>query len=129
MLKIEHFAYQVASPTAVADWYCEQLGFTIKRAGTDPAATHFLADASGNVMIEIYCNSAIDVPDYAEMHHLTLHLAFACNDIEATMVELEAAGATVAVPISETPSGDKLVMLRDPWGMAIQLCKRANPMI
>ena len=129
MLKIEHFAYQVAEPKAVAEWYCDHLNFTIKRAGSDPAATHFLADGSDNVMIEIYCNSAIDVPDYPSMHPLTLHLAFACDDIEGKKANLEAAGATVAVPITETPSGDKLVMMRDPWGLSIQLCKRGKPMI
>jgi hypothetical protein len=28
-----------------------------------------------------------------------------------------------------TPAGDELVMLRDPWGVALQLVKRAQPML
>ena len=31
--------------------------------------------------------------------------------------------------ISVTPAGDQLAMLRDPWGFAIQLAKRNQPMI
>jgi len=27
------------------------------------------------------------------------------------------------------PDGSKLIMMRDPWGLAIQLCKRGMPMI
>ena len=54
-MKIEHWGYQVADPVAVAQWYSEHLGFTIKRASDSPAKTHFLADGAGQVMIEIYC--------------------------------------------------------------------------
>ncbi|MEZ4702532.1 MAG: hypothetical protein R2834_19520 [Rhodothermales bacterium] len=37
----------------------------------------------------------------------------------------------IAAPASAqtTPAGDALAMLRDPWGMAIQLCSRAEPMV
>ncbi len=128
-MKIEHFAYQVAEPIATAEWYCEHLGFTIKRAGTDPAKTHFLADGSGQVMLEIYCNPKISVPDYPNMDPLTLHLAFVCEAVTEKVEELLAVGATIAVPIMTTDAGDTLAMLRDPWGMAIQLCKRAKSML
>ena len=28
-----------------------------------------------------------------------------------------------------TAGGDELALLRDPWGLTIQLCKRARPML
>jgi hypothetical protein len=31
--------------------------------------------------------------------------------------------------LTTTPAGDSLVMLRDPWGIALQLVKRAQPML
>lgn len=129
MMRIEHFAYQVADAPAVAQWYCDHLGFTIKRASTGVANTHFLADGSGKVMIEIYNNPTVDVPDYAAMHPLLLHIAFVCDEIDETVEALEAAGATIATPAFVSGLGDSLAMLRDPWGLAIQLCKRANPMV
>lgn len=128
-MKIEHVAYQVAEPVAVAEWYCANFGFSVKRAGQDVAKTHFLADETGQVMIEIYANPSIEVPPYAEMHPLTFHLAFVCDEIASTVERLLDVGASVAVAAAVTPLGDELVMLRDPWGMAIQLCKRAERLV
>jgi hypothetical protein len=31
--------------------------------------------------------------------------------------------------VTTTPAGDKLAMLRDPWGLAIQFVRRAEPML
>ena len=128
-MKIEHFAYQVAEPGAVAEWYCAHLGFTVARSYQQPVSCRFLADETGSVMIEVYYNPRVEVPPYAEMDPLVLHLAFVCADVSATAERLVAAGATVAVPREVLPNGDEVAMLRDPWGMAIQLCKRSAPMV
>jgi uncharacterized glyoxalase superfamily protein PhnB len=105
------------------------MGFTIVRVNQDEAKAHFLADASRRVMIEIYRNPRLAVPDYQTIDPLQSHLAFACNTIEATIKALEAAGATLVNSIQHTDAGDRLAMLRDPWGLPIQLCKRAVPMV
>jgi glyoxylase I family protein len=128
-MKIEHFAYQVEEAAAVADWYGEHLGFTVKRASDSPVPVRFLADESGQVMIEIYNNPAVKTPDYASMDPLVLHLAFVCDDILETIARLTKAGALLLSGPDHLPTGDTLAMLRDPWGLAIQLCRRADPMI
>jgi predicted enzyme related to lactoylglutathione lyase len=127
-MKIEHFAYQVEHPGAVAGWYTEHFGFTVRRAADAPVPVRFLADESGDVMIEIYNNPKVLSPDYAALDPLILHLAFVCADVDATVERLIRAGAAL---LSEeiTPSGDMLAMMRDPWGLAIQLCCRAEPML
>ena len=127
-MKIEHVAYQVEEPAAVADWYCGNLGFRVKRAADEPVPVRFLADESGDVMIEIYNNPKVGTPDYASMDPLILHLAFVCSDIPGTVERLTAAGARLLLE-ETTPAGDTLAMLRDPWGLAIQLCRRAEPMV
>ena len=33
------------------------------------------------------------------------------------------------VYITVTPAGDEMVFLRDPWGVAVQLVKRARPLL
>ena len=48
------------------------------------------------------------------------------SDVRA---HLTAAGATPVGRIVVAPSGDKIAMLRDPWGIAIQFVKRADPML
>jgi hypothetical protein len=55
-------------------------------------------------------------------------VAFACEDVPGTVRRLAAAGA-VSVSGPETIRGDQLAMLRDPWGLAIQLVRRAQPML
>ena len=127
-MKIEHFALNVKDPTAVSNWYCEYLGMTVKRQMKEPPFTHFLADSTGDVMVEIYNNPADQVPDYASMHPLLLHLAFVSNNPDSDRDRLVKAGASVFEEI-HLPDGSHLVMLRDPWGFAIQLCKRGEPML
>lgn len=127
-MKIEHFAYQVEDPAAVADWYGENLGFTVKRGADAPVPVRFLADESGEVMLEIYNNPKVTTPDYSSMDPLILHLAFVCADVPGAIARLTDAGATLVLT-ENTPAGDELAMLRDPWGLAIQLCRRAQPML
>jgi len=130
-MKIEHVGYMVQKPIEVAAWYCQNLGFKVARSMQTTPFTHFLVDGSGAVMVEIYNNPAASVPDYASMDPLVLHLAFNVSDetIEEVRDRLIAAGAMVYSNLAVTPAGDQLIMLRDPWGMAVQLAKRKEPMI
>jgi glyoxylase I family protein len=80
-------------------------------------------------MLELYRNPKVQVPDYATMDPLLVHVAFVSSDLAGDRDRLVAAGASVVDDIVATPTGDELVMLRDPWGVALQLAKRANPMI
>jgi uncharacterized glyoxalase superfamily protein PhnB len=128
-VKIEHFALQVPDPIAMADWYLKHLGFTVARSGGEPSHARFLADASGSVMLEIYRNPAASIPDYQNTDPLLMHVAYVSNDPAADRDRLVRAGAVVVDDLITTPSGDAIVMLRDPWGVPTQLVKRAKPMI
>ena len=128
-MRIEHIGLQVSNPAAMADWYIEHLGFVCKRAGDPPVSVRFLADESGRVMLEIYNNPAVQPPDYSKMDPLLLHVAFVCDDIPVTMERLLKAGAKLDSAMQTIPSGDQIAMLRDPWGLAIQLARRQNPMV
>jgi glyoxylase I family protein len=127
-MKIEHFAFNVADPIAVADWYVKHMGMTVVRKMEGGPNTHFLADESGQVMIEIYNNPPDEVPDYANMNPLILHLAFVCHNPDEKRAEREKVGATFAEEV-KIKDGSHLVMMRDPWGLAIQLCKRGTSML
>jgi uncharacterized glyoxalase superfamily protein PhnB len=89
----------------------------------------FIADGTGQVMIELYNNNEGPIPDYAKQHPLTLHIALVSENVAADRERLIAAGATPVGEPKQTPAGDILAMLRDPWGLAIQLCQRAEPMV
>ena len=128
-MKLEHIAYQVAEPIEVSRWYCEHLGLTLVRESDVSPFMHFLTDDSGSICIEIYHNPKVDVPDYASMDPLYLHIAFASLNVLADRDRLLKAGARLYEDAVQTPLGDTLVMLRDPWGFALQLCQRPNPVI
>ncbi len=128
-MKIEHVAYNVEDPAAMARWQVEHLGLTIKRSMAEPPYAHFLADDGDTVMLELYSNPQADVPDYHTIDPIVLHLAFVSTDVEADRDRLMQAGATPVGDILNTPGGDRLAMLRDPWGFAVQLVQRAEAMI
>jgi glyoxylase I family protein len=128
-MKIEHFALQVPEPAAMADWYVNHLGFTIARSGGAPSHARFLLEGAGSVMLEIYRNPRASVPDYSKQDPLLMHLALVSNDPAADRDRMLAAGASMVEDLTTNPAGDQLVMLRDPWGVALQLVKRAEPML
>ncbi len=128
-MRVEHIALQVADPIALADWYVKHLGFTIARKGTGPSLAHFMADGAGHTVFEFYHNQAAPVPDYPAMSTVTLHLAFHSDDLPSTRDQLLAAGATLVENVTTSAKGDQLAMLRDPWGIPLQLIKRAIPLL
>ena len=90
-MKIEHIAYQVEHAGESADWYCTHLGFSIKRGSDAPVPVRFLADETGEVMLEIYNNPTVTTPDYESMDPLLLHLAFVCDEVPEMVKKLIAA--------------------------------------
>ena len=126
-MKIEHIAYNVADPVAVADWYCTHTGLRVVRHLPEPCQCHFLAD-DASTALELYCNPPDEIPDYANWNPLLFHLAFHSDDPSADSNRLIEAGATLLTD-DVMADGSHLVMLRDPWGMALQLCQRATPLL
>ena len=128
-IRLEHVAINVEDPVSMAKWYGHHLGMKVVRNGPPPINMHFISDAGGNMMLEIYNNPPDAVPNYASMDPLLLHIAFMVDDVKGIREKLIAAGATAVGEVTITPAGDELAMLRDPWGVAIQFVKRARPML
>jgi glyoxylase I family protein len=128
-MDIEHVALNVPDPVALAAWYTSHLGMRVVRSIPDPPHTHFLADPSGRVVLEVYRHPQAPVPDYAGMDPLVLHLAFIAPEVRGARQRLLAAGATSAGEVTATPTGDELAFLRDPWGVPLQLVRRSRPLL
>jgi catechol 2,3-dioxygenase-like lactoylglutathione lyase family enzyme len=125
----EHIALNVKDPAGIAKWYCDHLGMKIVRKSPPPANTHFIGDAGGNMMFELYNNPDVPVLEFASFSHMALHVAFMVDNVKAMRDSLIASGAKLVEDISVTPMGDQVLMLRDPWGLAIQFVKRVSPML
>ncbi|MBC8218297.1 MAG: VOC family protein, partial [Planctomycetes bacterium] len=107
----------------------ENLGMKVMRKGPAPVNMRFISDAGENMMLELYNNPPDKVPDYKSMDPLSLHIAFAVDDVPAVRRRLLAAGATAHNEVATTGAGDVITILRDPWGVPIQFLTRAEPML
>ncbi|MFM8334415.1 MAG: VOC family protein [Opitutaceae bacterium] len=125
-MRFEHFALNVPDAPAHAAWYVRHLVFRVARRLEAAPFTQFLADDGGRVVMELYTNPAAPVPDHARNHPLVFHVAVVAADARAERARLEAAGATLFKEDPQ-PDGSLLIMLRDPWGVALQLCQRTQP--
>ena len=127
-MKFEHFALNVPSPQEIAQWYVAHLGLRVKRKMAEAPYMTFLADDSGTIMLELYSNPKGETLPFMELHPLAVHLAFVSADPTTDKLRLCTAGA-MELSDEVLPDGSHLVMLRDPWGICLQLCRRAVPML
>ena len=123
----EHFAINVPDVRSHARWYVDHLGFRVVREKPDAPYTHFLGDDTGRVIVELYSNPSAPVLPFAQLLPLCFHIAVIAADARTERVRLEQAGATFFSE-DNLPDGGRLIMLRDPWGVALQLCQRAQPL-
>lgn len=126
-MKFEHFALNVPDVRAMSRWYVEHLGFRIVRRREDAPFTHFLADDTGRPIVELYTNPSAPIPDYAAQPPLCFHCAVVAVDARAERGRLESAGASCVLE-ELLADGTLLIMMRDPWGVALQLCQRTRPL-
>lgn len=125
-MQFEHFALNVSDPKAMSAWYVAHLGFSIILHMESAPHTHFLADDTGRCIMELYANASEPIPDYFNTHPVSFHLAVVATDAKAEQGRLERAGATF-FDEKVNASGALLVMMRDSWGIPIQLCQRSKP--
>ena len=119
-MQLEHVAIEVADPEALKAWWTAHLGMRLSAA--NPA---FLVDDTGRGVLEVYrSENTPAAPDYATRDPSTFHIAFWADDVEREAARLEAAGA-VRVETIHRPGFD-MVMLRDPFGLCVQLCHRGE---
>lgn len=120
-MKLEHIAFDVAEPDKMIEWWCHNLGFRRSKPGSA-----FILDDSGVMGLEIYRNSETpSAPDYKSMNPMTMHVAFVSEDVKRDADRLVAAGATLEQLNLDSPAFH-MAILRDPWGVPIQFCKRAS---
>jgi catechol 2,3-dioxygenase-like lactoylglutathione lyase family enzyme len=125
-MRVEHIALNVKDPAAVAKWYCEHLGMHV---ALKMDAGYFLADETGHGVIEIYNNPPDEVPDYANMNPQVLHLAFCSENLLQDYQRLLSAGAKAQGKAPSENDTYGVFMLRDPWGLTIQLVKRESSLL
>jgi glyoxylase I family protein len=131
-MTIEHIALNVADPVKMAEWYGKNLGMRVVRKVEGGPNTRFIVDRAGQVVLELYHQTRAPIPDYAGMDPFVLHIAFQTGDVAAARQQLLQAGATsagAAGEVTTADNGDQMCFLRDPWGVVVQLVRRAQPLM
>jgi glyoxylase I family protein len=127
-MTFEHFALNVSKPIEMSQWYVENCEMKIVKSIEDYPYTKFLTDKAGKVMFEIYSNTSAKIPDYEKQNPLEFHFALKVDNPIEVKDKLISAGAKFVEEI-KMDDGSHLIMLRDPFGIPLQLCKRGTPMI
>ncbi len=127
-MTFEHFALNVSKPVEMGQWYVDNCEMKIVRSVENYPYTRFLTDKAGKVMLEIYSNTSARIPEYEKQNPLEFHFALSVTDPVAVKDKLISAGAAFVEEI-KMDDGSHLFMLRDPFGIPLQLCKRGKPMI
>lgn len=125
----EHIAINIPEPVKAVRWYCDHLDMRIVLASDKSPWRHFITDSTGTGLIEFYHHSTVPTADHEAMPPRMLHLGFTAQDLEADRARLITAGAVPIGEIAVSPSGDRKAFLRDPWGVALQLVERSNPLV
>ena len=124
----EHFALNVKDPINMAKWYIDNFDMKVVRSLEKAPFTHFLADKTGRVVLELYANTVAKFPDHQNAHPLEFHFAFMVDDAEGMKNKLIKSGAKLEEDL-KLDDGSHLATLRDPFGVCVQVCERANPMM
>ncbi|MGI9550412.1 MAG: VOC family protein [Aurantibacter sp.] len=120
----EHFALNIKNVAEVVSWYAENIGLRIVSVQKESPFMTFLADSSDRVILELYHRPDEAITDFTLQHPLTFHLAFVSEKAEEDRLRLEEQGASFVEEVKKE-DGSHLIMLRDPWGLPLQLCQRA----
>ena len=129
IVRPEHISLNVHDPVSMVKWYCKNLEMIVTREGTSPNFNYFIADSGKHIMLEI-ANNADYVPiNFPAVNVNSIHLAFMVKNITAIKEKLISQGATLAKDISTNNNGDKVMTLRDPWGLPIQFLERVKPIL
>ena len=122
----EHIALNVKNIKDIRDWYVANVGLKVVSEQTEAPFMTFFADSSGRVILELYCRPDEEITDFKTKHPLTFHMAFVSQNAVTDKIRLLDKGASFVEEITKE-DGSYLVMLRDPWGMPLQLCQRTKP--
>jgi len=125
---IEHIGIAARDTTALAEWYCETLGFRIVSQSDDTPPSYFVA-APNDAMLEIISASQAPRADHEPRDAGIRHICIGVDDFDAALAELEKKGVTFTGGVIDLPSGGKVVFFTDPEGNLLHLISRPEPLV
>ena len=125
-IRFEHIALNVESPESVSQWYQKYLGMQVVRKYSQNAI--FISDFNGYMMFELYHKPEASM-DFSSISHEMMHISFMAEDVAKVQSQLTEAGAVSVGEIAVSSNGDRVLNMRDPWGIPIQFVQRGSQMV
>ncbi|MFP4580862.1 MAG: VOC family protein [Candidatus Sumerlaeia bacterium] len=121
-LGTDHPAIAVADVDAMADWYCDTLGYT-KKAGK--AGGPWLLAGPDGVYLEVMRQDDSPRPERANLTPGWSHLALRVDNLDAAIEALDAKKVQWTAEIVGAVGGGRLRNFVDPDGNAWQIVERS----
>lgn len=126
-MKIEHIGFIVPEPVSMGEWYSENFSLgVLRKLGNDEQGVVFLKDPESGTVLEFAKLKEIDPLPFRSLPDLQVHLAFESDNPLKTSGQLEKAGAEFIGESPKAEAENERFLLKDPWGMTIQIIKRKN---
>lgn len=122
MLALNHIHLRSTNPRKTAAWYVDMLGATIVRETEAPTGVTVGVDIGGTRL-----NVSSPAPDQnpprgsAEVHLGLEHFGLQTDDLEGLLARLQPKGLEVLEPLRALPTGMKIVFVRAPDDVRIEL--------
>ena len=125
---IEHIGIAASDTTALANWYCETLGFRIVSRSDDTPPSYFVAAPNGT-MLEIISAEGAPRTEHDPRDPGIRHICIGVEDFEETVAELEQKGVTFTGAVIDLPGGGNVLFFTDPEGNLLHLVHRPEPLV
>ena len=122
MLALNHIHLRSTNPRKAAAWYVDMLGATIVRETESPAGVSVSLDIGGTRVNVAPQPADQNLPRGSAEVHLGLeHIGLQSDDLDGLLARMQPKGMEVLEPLRTTPTGLKLVFVRAPDDVRIEL--------
>jgi len=119
---LKYVAFNVPDVRVAAQWYHNTLGFTIVNEGKDT----YVSDAGRNFRIRFFSDPT-QKNNYNDISFNACHMAIETDDIHKWEQRVLQAGGKYNTDSRLNAIGDKVIDMRDPNGLMLQLISRVRP--
>ncbi|HCG91439.1 MAG TPA: hypothetical protein DEZ08_06340 [Dehalococcoidia bacterium] len=122
-LRVNHIHLRAPNPEESAKWYVDNFGLKIQGRANGLGGTDTVRLEVDNLTINITsAPNQEDIPEGTTESHFGLeHFGFHTDDIATMMKDLESKGVKVLLPITDSPSGNRISYVEGPDNVMIEL--------
>jgi lactoylglutathione lyase len=121
--QINHIHLKAQDPDKTAQWYVDNFGATLASRGRGLGGSDTIRlDISGIRVNVTSAPAGETLPRGTSQSHYGLeHFGFNTDDVASDVARLQAAGAKILLPVTQTESGSQIAYIEGPDNVRIEL--------